>query len=222
MSPLNLSLSSTDLHNYTTNLLDSYFPVPRGIGAIPLKSFTLSLERLEHCFSHIKKKYYYSDGVSLFDHLNGDHMCTYLWFLSNTIWNDTQDSTIPTALSYLNKVIHSVDLFYSVPMPDIFLLVHPVGSVFGSAKYSNYFVGYQNCTIGADKGAYPVLSSGVICYSRSSIIGSCSIGSNVVLAANSFVLNTDVPDSCIVSGYYPTNKFSPNLTMTTDRVFNDV
>ena len=81
-------------------------------------------------------------------------MCTYLWFLSNTIWNDTQDSTIPTALSYLNKVIHSVDLFYSVPMPDIFLLVHPVGSVFGSAKYSNYFVGYQNCTIGADKGAY--------------------------------------------------------------------
>ena len=32
-------------------------------------------------------------------------------------------------------------------MPDIFLLVHPPGSVIGNAEYSNFLTVYQNCTI---------------------------------------------------------------------------
>ena len=218
---LSLSLSSTELLEYMNNLLRFHFPSPSVLPDVPISAYQLALERLEYCFKHIKKKYYYSNGTFEFNHLNGDHMCTFLWFLSNSIWQISGDPVLPSAFSYLNKILHSVDIFYSVPMPDIYLLIHPVGSVFGSASYSDYFVAYQNCTIGADKGLYPVLSNGVVCYSRSSIIGSCHIGSNVVLAANTLLLNTDVPDFVVVSGSYPTNKLTQNKHSTVNRIFTD-
>jgi serine O-acetyltransferase len=92
-------------------------------------------------------------------------------------------------------------------MPEIFLLVHPVGSVYGAASYGNYFVGYQNCTIGADGKEYPVLGEGVVCYSRTSIIGKCKVGNNVVMGANTFIINCEVDSDTLVLGSYPKNRF---------------
>ena len=61
-------------------------------------------------------------------------MATFLWFLGNTIWKETGDEDLPTRLFYINKIMHSLDLFYTVQMPDMFLLIHPVGTIIGRAR----------------------------------------------------------------------------------------
>ena len=132
----------------------------------------------------------------------------FLYYLSNSIWKDTQDDILPSKLFYLNKIMHGLDLFYSVSMPDIFLLVHPVGSVLGNASYSNYFICYQNCTVGSDID-YPLFDEGVVLYAHASVIGKCNIGKNVRLGAYSFVINTDIPDNVTVLGQYPNHKIIP-------------
>jgi serine O-acetyltransferase len=215
---MRLSLPTADLAFYIRHLLLHNFPLPKPLPDIPISAHSHALDRLEFCFSHIRRKYYYDDLGPIFDPLNGDHLCSYLWFLANTLGEGDYDS-LAVALSQLNKRLHGLDLFYSVRMPDIFLLVHPVGSVFGSAKYGNYFVGYQNCTVGADASAYPEFGTGVICYSGTSIIGACSVGSNVVFAANSFILNMDVAENSLVTGSYPHNRIRSNSVTTVKRIF---
>ncbi len=216
---MKLTLPFSDVKHYINHLLASQFPLPTPLPPIPSNAYSHALDRLDYCFSHIQRKYYQVDGEPVFDALNGDHLCSYLWFLGNTLGN-LHHCELAVALSHLNKRLHGLDLFYTVNMPDIFLLVHPVGSVFGAASYSNFFVGYQNCTIGADGSSYPVFGEGVICYSRTSILGSCSIGSNVVLAANTFILNTDVADNSLVTGAFPNNRFLRNSKSTRSRVFS--
>ena len=116
---------------------------------------------------------------------------------------------IPTKLFSLNKALHGLDLFYSVRMPEVFLLVHPVGTVIGNADYRDYLVVYQNCTIGSEGGHYPHLGEGVVLNSRVSVIGDCTIGDNVVFGANSFILSTQIPSDSIVVGQYPAHRILP-------------
>ena len=217
---MHLLLPQAEIEFYLTHLLASNFPLPSPLPLIPAQAHASALARLEYCFSHIKRKYYCDEHGPVFDPLNADHLCAYLWFLSNTLAYQFSNERLAIALSHLNKRLHGVDLFYSVQLPDIFLLVHPVGSVFGAASYSNFFVAYQNCTIGADGTSYPRLAEGVVCFSRTSVIGSCDIGSNVVLAANAFLLNTNVPPSSVVTGAYPSNRLIPNRQSTIVRVFS--
>ncbi len=153
----------------------------------------------------------------MFNHLNTDHMASLLYFLGNTIWQSTGDQELPTRLFYLNKILHGVDLYFSVKMPRIFMLVHPVGTVIGQADYDDYLVIYQNVTIGSDNGVYPKLDKEVILYSKSSVIGDCRVGSNVVFAANSFICNTNIPDNTIVVGQYPNHIFKPNSVSVHER-----
>lgn len=217
---MKLTFQQSEIEFYIQSLLLSNFPFPRITISIPSAAHDLALQRLEYSFKHIHRKYYHSNSQTLFDPLNSDHLCMYLWFLANSLFSGFDDERLAVMLSHLNKRLHGLDLFYSVPMPDIFLLVHPVGSVFGSAQYSNYFVAYQNCTIGADGAHYPCLGEGTVCYSKSSILGSSVLGSDVVLAANSFILNTNVDSDTIVTGSYPNNRFIPNRLSTIERIFS--
>lgn len=146
-------------------------------------------------------------------------MASFLWFLSSTVWRDDQNEELATRLSYLNKMMHGLDLFYSVPMPDVFLLVHPVGTVLGRASYSDYLVVYQNCTVGATADVYPTFGEGVALYSRSSVLGDCNVGSNVVFGANSLVIDTAVPDDTIVVGAHPAQRYLSNPMTVRMRCF---
>lgn len=101
---------------------------------------------------------------------------------------------------YLNKILHSIDLFYEVELPSIFFFDHPLGSVMGRAKYSDYFSFLQGCTVGNNKGKYPIIGRNVSMLSNSKILGDCHIGNNVILSANSYVIDTDIPDNSIVFG----------------------
>ena len=44
---------------------------------------------------------------------------------------------IADKIYYLNKILHSVDIYHEVELPSTFFLEHPVGTVLGRAKYQD-------------------------------------------------------------------------------------
>jgi serine O-acetyltransferase len=88
---------------------------------------------------------------------------------------------------------------YDAMLPDIFLLLHVVGTVLGKATYANYLVVRQNCTIGALGYEYPVLGEKLILSAGASIIGGCRIGTNVMLGPGCTVMKEDIPDNSLVT-----------------------
>jgi serine O-acetyltransferase len=215
------SLSRPDLEAYILRLVSNHLPDgysrPDG-GLSPV--FTNALDRVEHCFAHIHRKYYNEGTAFHFDHLNSDHMAMLLYFFANAVWRDQGDLGLATRLFYLNKILHGLDLFYSVAMPDIFLLVHPVGTVLGNARYQDYLVIYQNCTVGAVTTVYPSFGLGTILYSSSSVLGGCKLGDDVIMAANATIIDCEVPSSTVVVGQYPHNRFVASKQSVKARCFD--
>jgi len=215
------SLDLASLAEYVARQLNALFldgaPIkPRALDAFLPKT----IKRTETCFQEIHKKYFYERGRPVFDHLNSDHYAMFLYLLSNTIYRSEGAGPLPTKLFLLNKALHSLDAYFAVQLPDIFLFVHPVGTVLGNARYKNYFAVYQNCTIGAnEKGEYPVFSEGTALFSRASVIGSCHLGPNTVVGANTFLLNTKVSGQTVVVGSYPNLKYFVNTQNVVDRLF---
>ncbi len=89
--------------------------------------------------------------------------------------------------------MNSVDLYYQVALPDIFTFDHPLGSVMGRASYSDYFTFSQGCTVGNNRGVYPRFGRSVFMLSNSKVVGDCEIGDNVIIGANAYVKDTDIP-----------------------------
>ncbi len=199
------TLNTDDLLKYTEKLILNYFPDTNNFDKIDKKTMQIALDRLENCFSNIKLKYYLKNKLSYFNHLNSDHMASYIYFLSNTIWLEKGNKKTSQKLFYLNKILHGIDLFYEITMPDIFLLVHPVGTVIGRGKYSNNLVIYQNCTIGSNKKDFPTFGKNVILFSKSSVIGNSKIGNNVTISANAFVIDKNIKKNSIIFGSSPNN-----------------
>lgn len=219
-SALRTDLAVDQLTVYVERLMANYFPDGVESPHTLVDHVSLALDRIEHCFSSIHRKYYNFNGEITFSHLNSDHMAAFLYLLGNTIWKQTGDTVVPTKLFYLNKVMNGLDLYFSVELPDIFLLVHPVGTVIGNAAYSDYLVVYQNCTIGSDAGIYPRLGPGVILYSRTSVVGNCEIGADVVFAAGSTVINANIAANSTVVGQFPNHRALPNDRSVRSRIFD--
>lgn len=179
-------------------------------------------DRIQKCFSEIKKKYYEAKGEPVFDHSHGDHYAVFLYFLGNTIYRANQDADLMLATFSLNKMMHGLDAYPSIQLPDVFMLVHPVGTVLGRAKYSNYFVAYQGVTVGStEDGLYPEFSEGVVLFSGASVIGRCQVGSDVVFGANSSVITSNIPPASIVVGAYPQHRCFPASQTVRERFFDD-
>ncbi len=218
-----MTLTRVELERYLVSLLSAHLPDGSPIPSLE-STLGLALERTEYCFSRIHRKYF-NEGDQrspsvILDHLNGDHMSAFLYLMSNTVFVETGNVSLATKLFYLNKILHGLDAYFSVKLPDIFRFVHPVGTVLGRAEYGNYLMVYQNCGVGADEeGIYPKFGEGVILYARSSVLGNSRIGNNVVIGANAFVLNTDVPDGSVVVGQYPSLKLLPNARPVRARAF---
>lgn len=108
---------------------------------------------------------------------------------------------------YLNKIMHSVDIYHEVILPESFFLEHPVGTVLGRASYQDGFMAYQNCTVGGNKGRYPTLGKDFHMMSGSKVLGDSHIGNGVTLAANTYVKDTDIPSGATVFGSSPNLMF---------------
>ena len=103
--------------------------------------------------------------------------------------------------------MHSVDWFYQIELPEHFLAEHPLGSVLGKAKYSDYLFVYQGTTIAGNRNQgtiyYPQIRNNVVLYANATVLGDTKIGNNVILSADSYVINENIPDNCIVFGQSP-------------------
>ena len=173
------------------------------------KTINNVLSRTEFCFSKSKNKYYKKDNKTFFNPFHSGQSSIFLYYFSNSIYNTYKESQIGLAnkIYYLNKSLNGFDLLYSVKMPKVFFLDHPVGSVMGKAKYGEYFSFSQNCTVGNNKGIYPKIGRHVKMMSSSKIIGNCNVGDHVTLSANSYIKDVSVPSNTIVFGQSPSNKF---------------
>ena len=208
---MKLSLPKKDLIEYIENLILANFPDGIKINSSQLRDMVENaILRTEVSFQNIEAKYYLKDGAVYFNHLNADHMIVLLYFAANPRYKLGYEINLIEKIYNLNKRLHSIDLFYSINLPEVFCVVHPLGSILGNAKYGNYMCIYQGVTIGSTKKeSYPEFGNRVILCSNSSVIGKCKVGNNIIFATNSFVLNKDIPDNSIVVGRHPNVKIMP-------------
>ncbi len=215
------SIKKRDLFKYVINQINCFFLDGDRVTDQDLDKYVdVTINRLSVCFKEIKKPYYYNCGKNIFNHLHSDHYAMFLYILSNTIWVTDRNEILASKVFLLNKALHGIDAFYSIKLPEIFLFVHPVGTVLGNANYSDYFVVYQNCSVGAtEELIYPTFKGETILFSKSTVIGNCNIGSNTILGANSFIINTDVKNNSIVVNSYPNHNILENDKNVIDRMF---
>jgi serine O-acetyltransferase len=196
---MQLSLERSALQTYVESQMQNLFPDNLSWPKLDT-SLDRALQRTEHCFTHIKHRYYNRFGQTYFDHTHTDQYATFLYFLSNTLFRDGADPRICQRVFALNKSLHAIDIFYEIELPEIFFLVHCVGSVLGRATYSNYLLVYQNCTVGANHGVYPVLGEYASLYTGAAVLGRCNIGRNCKIAVNSVILDRDLGPDEIYTG----------------------
>ncbi|NQU61768.1 MAG: serine acetyltransferase [Rhodospirillales bacterium] len=208
---MRLSIEAEALASYVAQQVSVFFP-DNPVEVADLLSFVnKSLDRVEACFSPIRLPYYFEDGSTAFDHHNTDHYACFLYYLSNTLFRESGDPNLTKRVYALNKLLHSLDIFYEIEMPDVFVLAHPVGTVLGRARYGNYLCVYQGCTVGANTdGVYPTLGEGIVMYPGSQVVGDCRIGDNCWIASNALVMDTNVPSDSIAIGQPPNFEIKPS------------
>lgn len=207
---MNLSLEQPALIAYVAKQIDTLYPDGQVVMSGLTQIMATVVKRMDHCFSSIHKKYYVENGHAHFYHLNSDHYAMFLYFVANEAWRQGLTSLAEKAF-LLNKALHGLDAFYGITLPDVFLFVHPVGTVLGNASYADFLVVYQNVTVGADvAGIYPRFEPSCVLYSKCSVIGECHVHENVSIAAHSFVRNLDIPRDSVVVGVYPANIMKTN------------
>ena len=199
------SLTTSDLCSYVEKQLNYFFPDKNVVRSEELQSsIKEALERLEICLSKVADPYIQKENGCYFNHLHSDCYSMFLYFLSNSHYRNERDEQQCEKIFYLNKALHGLDCFYRIELPEVFLFVHPLGTILGNASYANYFLVSQNCTIGDNfDGNYPVFEEGVAMYAGSSVIGASRIGKNCELAAGSMVYKIQVPNDSLVQGRHP-------------------
>lgn len=207
------SLSSSELCKYTSLQLNYFFP---DANKVDLSKYEMIIEeainRLEFCFKHVSLKHYFNGKDVMFDHLFSDHYVMYLWFLSSSIFKHKGKCDLANKLYYLNKVLHGLDCMYDTKMPEIFLVFHASGTMLGKAKYGNYFVALQGCTVGSQKGNYPILGKGVSLTANSSIIGKCTVGSRCTISTRTTLFQKDIENDTTAFINFNTGQLSIKQT----------
>lgn len=159
-----------------------------------------ALQRLEHCFAAVANKYFFDGHQSVFSHLHGDQYCMWLYLLSNELYLQSASSKVCAKLFHVNKALHGCDIYYEVALPSIFLVVHPLGTVLGRAKYSDYFVAYQRVSVGSNHDVYPFFGRHVTLRPGAAVMGRARIGDRCQIATESLLLDRDLADDCLYIG----------------------
>ncbi len=190
-----LSLSIEALCKYVSTQLNNIFPDENMVDlSEEIEIIEEAIKRLEFCFKHVTLKHYFNGTEVIFNHLFSDHYVMFLWYLSNSVFRHKGKCNLADKLYYLNKTLHGLDCMYDTKMPDIFLLFHSSGTMLGKASYANYFIALQGCTVGSQKGNYPVFGIGVSLTSNSSIIGNCAIGNRCTISTRTTIFQKNIAD----------------------------
>lgn len=174
------------------------------------KAAARAIEKCDLSFRECKNKYYNRNGETFFDPFHSNQYAAYLYFLSNTLHEEYGNGDLAGRVYYLNKIMHSIDIYFEVKLPKVFFFEHPVGTVLGRGKYQDKFVVYQNCTVGGNKGKYPIIGENVTMLSYSCILGDTVIGNNCIIASHTYIKDEKIPDNSIVFGSTPNLIIKPN------------
>lgn len=182
------------LRDYVAAQIGHFFPDgAKGLGTAIGRHLDEALERTRVCINSVRLW-----EPERFDYLHSSQYCTFLYYLSNTVWTNSGDQPLATRLFLLNKALNGFDCFYDTRLPDHFFIGHSVGIVVARTQIDDYLVLYQNATIGKNHGAGPRIGRGVVLYPNSAIIGGGTIGDGSVIAQGCSVINRDTPGHCFV------------------------
>ena len=115
------------------------------------------------------------------------------------------------SLAKLNKVLHGLDFFPREVLPPGVLLVHPIGAVIGRVSFKQFTVIYQGVTVGGHPAndedvRYPLFNGPAVLFSGATVLGGTTVGAHVAFAANSMVIDEDIPAGALVVGQYPNHR----------------
>lgn len=193
MSGMILSLSRHELFEYINGQTEMYFP-DKCIQGGDNRAFDLALDRLEYCFQHIKVKGYQEDGQAKFYHLHMDQYSAFLYYYANSIWKLGGNTAFADKLILLNRALSGMWFSYKNNLPDIFLFVHPVGTVLGNANYSDYLVVLQNVTVNTmvneTGNLQPNIGKGCYLTAGAKVIGNGRIGDWCTVGVDTVLHNT--------------------------------
>ncbi len=216
---MQLSLSRKDLARYVERQFNGFYP--DGGDLSDLQQFVdTALDRVEFCFSRVRLKGFFANGRARFSHLHCDQYAIFLYYLANSAFRQSPGHPIADKAYALNKALHALDAFYEVTLPDVFAVQHPVGTVLGRGSYSDHFICYHNCTVGANlDNDYPSFGRGIVMYGGSRVIGNTSVGDNTFVSTGAILIDGGVLEkNSILHGIYPVAKRSP----TTRDVVRDI
>lgn len=195
------SLNLDALAALAARQVNAMFPDGADVAASDLTAAVSgALARLEHCFTRINNKYFFDGRQAVFDHLHGDQYAMWLYLLGNQIFRNGGPASACKKLFLLNKALHGCDVFYEIELPSIFLLVHPLGTVLGRGQYSDYLIAYQRVSIGSNHDVYPTLGAHLTLRPGSAVLGRCTVGDHCSLAAQSLLLDRDLPANSLYIG----------------------
>jgi serine O-acetyltransferase len=184
-----VNITRAELIDYTVAQIAHFFPDGRDDVRAPIEAYCdEALARVGKCINAVQMW-----KENQFNYLHSSQYCIYLYYLSNSIWKGTKNSTACTKIFLLNKALNAIDCFYEIEMPDIFFIGHSVGIVMAKATYGNYLVLYQNSTVGKNHGDAPVIEEGVVMYPNTAIIGRCHVRKNTILSQGTGIINQDTP-----------------------------
>jgi len=201
---MELTLKKEELKRYLGNQVNTFFPDGvRFMGNDIDIAFDIALERLENCFKEITFSSYSNEfGQTYFSHLHADQYATFLYYFSNTLWNQSQNKPVCDKIMYLNRTLNNFFFSYKCKLPDHFFLGHPVGTIIGNAVYNDYLVIFQNVTINTDKdedeNPAPVLGKGLFLGAGAKIIGNKPIGDRVSIGVDTLVYNRAIDSDKVV------------------------
>jgi serine O-acetyltransferase len=200
---MRISISTKELVDLTSNQLRGLFGLGREETVELTDAVHQILEQVEYCFSYNRNKYYHENDVVVFNPFHSGQFTIYLYFLSRHLFCKGANRLLADKVYYLNKALNCVDIYYEVELPAVFGLDHPVGSVIGRGKYSNFFYFTQNCTVGNNHDIYPVFGENVTLLAGAMVVGNSHIGNNCIISANTCIKDQDVPDDSLVFGQSP-------------------
>ena len=201
MRRVRISLSETALGTYVARQVEHAFPDGAAGTADAIRQvLPATLERVEHCFTHVSNKYFFDGVQAVFDHLHGDQYAMFLYLLVNSAYRAGADRALCGKLYLLNKALHGIDAYFEVELPSIFLFVHPLATVLGRGRYSDYLVVYQRCGVGSNHDVYPQLGEYLTLRPGAAVLGRSRIGRNCTVATESLVLDRDLPDDTVYIG----------------------
>ncbi len=195
-------LDETELLQILMTRLRNFFLIDDSEEEIIRSKHTIVLEKLYKCFSGVDNKYFrHENGKVKFSYTHSGQYLIYLYFYSKVFAE--LKHPLKDKFYYLNKIMNGVDVYCEIELPETFFFEHPIGMILGRARYGNNFFAMQGCTVGGNKGVYPVIGKDVKMFSDSKILGNCNIGDNVWISANTYIKDQDVPENSMVFGSSP-------------------